>query len=89
MGVLSLAKGLSQELDKENLKKGVFEGKKSIRYPSGIGPNTTSFSATAAKSTMMKDQMRVLIKREVDNNLKFEKKFRELRKEVTATVKVT
>ncbi|GJZ15954.1 hypothetical protein Tco_0551631 [Tanacetum coccineum] len=43
--------------------------------------------ATASKSTMLKDQVHMLIEREVNYDLKFEKKFRELCLEVTATVK--
>nr|GEU86356.1 hypothetical protein [Tanacetum cinerariifolium] len=43
--------------------------------------------ATAAKSTMLKDQVHVLIENEVDNDLKFKNKFIELCLEVTATVK--
>lgn len=43
--------------------------------------------ANAAKSTMMKYQMLGLIRREVDNDIKLEKKLRELYEEVTATLK--
>ncbi|GJW23839.1 hypothetical protein Tco_0037650 [Tanacetum coccineum] len=42
--------------------------------------------ATATKSTMMADQVLVLMEREIDKKMKFEEKFRELCLEMADTV---